>query len=319
MDVVNDAVINLQGNVHIDENPDAGMVVEMRIPVSLLTNHSVLVSAGDERFAVPTNTREQIFTPGAGRLDKIGSDLSFIIDKMSYRVDNFTSLVGMPVDELNANGEPFYQPVLLVRVDDQLIAVVVDSVDTTLELVVKGCGKYVGEVNGVTGMSLLGNGQVLPVIDIPQLIRGVVPVAKAKVSRMSTSKLKAKITKILIVDDSLSARNSLAELAKDAGYKATLARDGIEALNLLGSEIPDLVLTDLEMPRMNGLELTSSIRSDSKISHLPIVMVTSRTTQKHKEQALSSGVNDYVTKPYTPEEMMNVVIQHLKHLQEGGA
>jgi len=202
-------------------------------------------------------------------------------------------------------------------VDDRLIAVVVDSVDTTLELVVKGCGKYVGEVNGITGMSLLGNGQVLPVIDIPQLIRGATATTAVKVNvpKVLASKLEAKSTKILIVDDSLSARNSLSELAKDAGYSVTLARDGLDALNALRSEIPDLVLTDLEMPRMNGLELTSSIRGDNDLSHLPIVMVTSRTTQKHKEQALSAGINAYVTKPYTPEELISVVGQQLK----GGA
>jgi len=129
---------------------------------------------------------------------------------------------------------------------------------------------------------------------------------------MLASKVEAKLTKILIVDDSLSARNSLSELAKDAGYNVTLARDGLDALNSLRSETPDLVLTDLEMPRMNGLELTSSIRDDNNLSHLPVVMVTSRTTQKHKEQALSAGIDAYVTKPYTTEDLMSVVDQQLK-------
>ena len=313
MDVVNDAVIKLKGNLHIDRNAVAGTLIEMRIPITLLTNHSVLITAGGEQFAIPTNTLEQIFTPGAGQLERIGENLSFSIDRNAYPIEDFSALVGLTVDELKVDGEPFRRPVLLLRVDNQLTAVVVDSVESTLELVVKGCGKYVGEVSGVAGLSLLGNGQVLPVMDIPQLIRG--QSGAVELSRAPEAQLRPGLSKILVVDDSLSARNSLAELANDAGYSTLLARDGLEALKLLRTEAPDLVLTDLEMPRMNGLELTSNIRSNSEMSHLPIVMVTSRTMQKHKEEALAAGVNAYVAKPFIPEDLLSLVSQHI----EGGS
>jgi len=310
MDVVNNTVTGLKGSVHIGDNKNTGTLISLRIPVTLLTNHSILVDAGSEQYAIPSNALEQILTPGAGELGRFGNMLSYRLDRDSYPVKTLNGLLGMPelaLDDLDLLNE---KPVILVQVDEQVTAVLVDNLISTFELVVKSCGKYIGELDGISGVSLLGNGQVVPVIDLAQLVRAG---TQSVITRRQTTETKvSEAIKILIVDDSLTVRNSLAELVSDAGYKPILARDGLEALKELDKDLPDLVLTDLEMPRMNGLELASYIRTNSRLSALPVVMITSRTMQKHREQSMASGVNAYVTKPYVPEDLMVLLSEQIR-------
>jgi len=311
MDVVNDTVTGLKGSLTIGDSESGGTIVSLRIPVTLLTNHSILVDAGNEQYAIPSNVLEQILTPGTGQIGKFGNMLSYRLARDSYPVKTLNGLLGLPELDLEDLEMLNQKPVILIQVDDQVTAVLVDNLISTFELVVKSCGKYVGDLEGVSGVSLLGNGQVVPVIDLSQLVRAgtqSVIARQAVVQDIGGSE----INKILIVDDSLTVRNSLAELVGDAGYKAVLARDGLEALKELDKELPSLVLTDLEMPRMNGLELTSYIKTHENLSALPVVMITSRTMQKHRDQAITSGVNAYITKPYVPEDLMVLLSEQIK-------
>ena len=120
--------------------------------------------------------------------------------------------------------------------------------------------------------------------------------------------------KILIVDDSLSVRNSLSQLMRDSGYQAVLARDGREAVIILDAEKPDVVLTDLEMPRMNGLELTSYIRNSDRWHSLPTVMITSRNMAKHRQQAQQAGVNRFIAKPFSDDDVLDAIDEQLASL-----
>ena len=311
MDVVNDTVTGLKGSLHIGDNQTGGTLISLRIPVTLLTNHSILVDAGSEQYAIPSNALEQILTPGTGELGKFGNMLSYRLARDSYPVKTLNGLLGLPELDLDDIEMLNQKPVILIQVDDQTTAVLVDNLVSTFELVVKNCGKYVGDIDGISGVSLLGNGQVVPVIDLSQLIRvGMQSVVARRVTAREMDV--GEVSKILIVDDSLTVRNSLAELVSDAGYKPILARDGLEALKELDKDLPSLVLTDLEMPRMNGLELASYIRTNKNFSALPVVMITSRTMQKHRDQAINSGVNAYITKPYVPEDLMVLLSEQIK-------
>lgn len=306
LDVVNSTIIGLKGNLRITDNPNAdGTLIEMRIPVTLLTNHSIIVKAGSEQFAIPTNTLEQIFTPGAGRLEKVAQQLCFNLDKNSYPIVDFTKLVGLQSKALENDRSGFDKAVLLLRLDDKLHAVAVDGVVSTVELLIKSNGAYIGDVVGVAGVSLLGNGQVIPVIDLPQLIRSDKGLLESV--DIVSNQLEIESAKVLVVDDSLSARKSLVELISDAGHDVIEARDGQEALNLVEIQTPSLIVTDLEMPRLNGLDLVSKIRANNQTKNLPIIMVTSRTASKHRQQAMSLGVNEYVSKPYDSDDVSLLV------------
>lgn len=306
LDVVNSTIIGLKGNLRITDNLEAdGTLIEMRIPVTLLTNHSIIVKAGSEQFAIPTNTLEQIFTPGAGRLEKVAQELCFNLDKNSYPIVDFTKLVGLQSKALENDRSGFNKAVLLLRLDDKLHAVAVDGVVSTVELLIKSNGAYIGDVAGVAGVSLLGNGQVIPVIDLPQLIRSDKGLLESV--DIVSNQIEIESAKVLVVDDSLSARKSLVELISDAGHEVIEARDGQEALNLVEVQMPSLIVTDLEMPRLNGLDLVSKIRANNQTKNLPIIMVTSRTASKHRQQAISLGVNEYVSKPYDSDDVSLLV------------
>jgi chemosensory pili system protein ChpA (sensor histidine kinase/response regulator) len=161
------------------------------------------------------------------------------------------------------------------------------------------------------GATILGDGTVTVVLDLPELLRtpiqtsAVPSAAEAKAGTRASARLPI----ALVVDDSLSARRSLTHFLQDAGFEVRQARDGLEAATLLQAFRPDIVLVDLEMPRMNGLELTAHVRGQAATQDLPVVMITSRSTEKHRAQAQASGVNAYFVKPYAEAELLQQLRQ----------
>ncbi len=180
-------------------------------------------------------------------------------------------------------------------------------------------GAYIKSLSGVAGVSILGDGSVVTVLDLPGLLEQRDVHGKAKDTQLVTPRAAVKIAlpKVLIVDDSLSVRSSLTQLMTDGGYQVVTARDGLEAVNMLETEAPDIVLTDLEMPRMNGLDLVGYIRNSKQWNPLPVVMITSRTMAKHRQQAEQAGVNSYITKPFTEDEVLASIDRELVTIHAG--
>lgn len=305
MDVVNSTIQKLKGNLEIADNPHGGTLFTLRMPTTLVTNHAVLVKVQGVQYAVPTNSLVQILSPGMGEYTLLGADTVFRLGKEVYKARPLAELLGMDGEDRLMDAS---KTTLLVRADTGLIAVAIDQAVNSYDLVVKNTGRYVANVQGVLGVSVLGDGNVVAMLNLPELLR-------ERISRAGTSKKMDKAVtqtvisapRILIVDDSLSVRNSLARLIQDAGFEAVTARDGLEAIDAINKVKPALVLTDMEMPRMNGLELSSYIRSHAEISDLPVIMITSRSMQKHREQADKVGVDVYITKPYTEDNLMQQI------------
>jgi Response regulator containing a CheY-like receiver domain and a GGDEF domain len=152
----------------------------------------------------------------------------------------------------------------------------------------------------------MGDGSVAPVLDMPELLRTtLVTVDSETLEDLEIVEKGSLLPTVLVVDDSLSQRRALEQLLNDAGFHVLTARDGIEAANILQETKPDMVLTDLEMPRMNGIELTAHIRSKALIKSLPVIMITSRTTQKHRMMAEEAGINFYLVKPVREDDLLS--------------
>jgi chemosensory pili system protein ChpA (sensor histidine kinase/response regulator) len=193
----------------------------------------------------------------------------------------------------------------MVEDEEKTTAVLIDPIQDSLDVVIKGLGQYIGKIPGYIGATILGDGAVTPVLDVAELLRaptyalaGVLPEAIESAEPVSM------LPTVLVVDDSLSQRRALEQLLTDAGFRVRTSRDGIEAAETLVHFRPDAILTDLEMPRMNGIELASHIRAQEKIKHLPVIMITSRTTQKHRQMAEEAGVDAYFTKPVRDEDLL---------------
>ena len=301
MDVVNRTIADLRGTMDIDSTPEAGSVITLRVPLTMISMHVLLVRVGERIFGVPSSTLEQALFSDAGPVVHADDEWIFRFADSDYPLRNASDLVGMPGPAVSTLAQRV-APLLLIRTETGPVGVVVDELVDGRYLVVKRLGAYVPRVRGVIGASILADGSIAPVLDVHELLRQpAAPVAHLEVSEPEEIVISS--PSVLVVDDSLSARRTLAQVISDAGFEARTAVDGLDAIEAIEERMPDLVLLDLEMPRMNGLELAAHLRADKTTEDIPLVMVTSRSTAKHREQAHSAGIDAFITKPYLEDEL----------------
>ena len=307
MDVVHTSIRDMKGTLDLMSETGKGTTLVIKLPMTLVTVHVLLIRIGALRFGIPSNTLERALAAGISELYKVGEELTLKIDKDEYALKSLADLLHVKGDKETID-EQEERPIILVHEETGVTAVIVDELLDTHDLVMKNMGSYVKDVRGVSGASILGDGSLVPLLDIPELLRSpskitMRPIADQDVVEDSGSS----IPNIMVVDDSLSVRKSLSLLVEEAGFNVLLAKDGVEAIEVMNQTQPNVMLVDMEMPRMNGLELTAHVRANQATQNLPIFMITSRTTEKHKEQAKSVGVSAYLTKPYQETELLDLI------------
>jgi len=307
LDVVHRRVQELGGVLRIDSTPGQGCLVEVRIPLTLMAAHGLLVRVRRNVVGLVERGIEQIVHADDGEVVRLGDEIAYQTDHGRYPATSIETLLGMPEERRAAARAG--RTALLVRSEGGLHAVLVQDLIDSRDLVVKGMGQYLPKLRGIVGATILGDGTVTPVLDVPELLRTPAAVALAEDTQALAGALAPSLPIALVVDDSLSARRSLVRLLEDWGYEVREARDGLEALDVLKAVRPDFAFVDLEMPRMNGLELTAHLRAQASTRDLPVIMVTSRSTLKHREQAATVGVDLYLTKPFVEDDL-------LRHLQQ---
>ena len=205
--------------------------------------------------------------------------------------------------------------VLLLRSGQSLAAIHVDEMIGNQEVVVKNIGPQLARVSGIAGATVLGTGEIVLIINPVQLAqRTDVPAFEPDAERVAPEVPRAPVVQpgkplVMIVDDSLTVRRITSRLLTREGFDVVSAKDGVDALELLQTEAPDVILLDIEMPRMDGFEFTKKIKADAKHARIPIVMITSRTAEKHRNLARELGVELYLGKPFQEDEL-------LAHLRE---
>lgn len=309
MDIVATQLQAIKGSIMIHSEPGQGTEFELRLPVSLMTTHGLLVRVRKQVMAISTRGIEQILHPDDGSVK--GSEeqpfYEFGEEKLDYyQIDD---LLQLPPDRRSSDRDT--RPALLIREEALNCAVQVENVIDSRDLVVKPLGPYLRKIRGIVGATILGDGSVVPVLDLPELIRTPHD-ALVEQADLTDTGIRRSLPVALIVDDSISARRTLAQIVRDAGYDIRTAKDGLEAVSLIEKKHPDIVLTDLEMPRMNGMELASHLKANSDTADIPVIMITSRSTDKHRQLAESSGIEVYLTKPYSEDELL----QHIHDLLE---
>jgi chemosensory pili system protein ChpA (sensor histidine kinase/response regulator) len=201
--------------------------------------------------------------------------------------------------------------VLLVHVGDQHFALHVEELVGRREIVVKPVGLQIGSVHGIAGATILADGRVVLILEMSALA-----VADSLFKSTTSSEIQPTVEEqqktIMVVDDSITIRKITERILKRYGIEVILAKDGVDATNLLQESIPDLILLDIEMPRMDGFEVASFVRNDARLKNTPIIMITSRTGSKHKEKAMDIGVNQYLGKPFQEDELIRNINKILK-------
>lgn len=309
MDVVHEWVTSKHGTVHVSSVPGEGMTIELRFAASLSTVYSMIVGVGENRYALPSVNVVQAISRGSGGFEHVGEQLVFTYENNAMLAQTLAELVGLPVDPEKPLAS---YDVIVVRFAEKIRAVLVDNLLDARDLLVIYPGRFGRHARGVAGLSILGDGSVAVDIDVPQLFSaGTRRVAQPVMTDSDTpdemNEERAHRKSVLVVDDALTVRNSLQELLEDAGFRIGTAKDGMEAVNMLDSFKPDMILTDLEMPNMNGIELTNYVRNHDETRNMPVIMITSRSLEKHRALADNAGVSHYITKPYNDSDLISTI------------
>lgn len=305
MDVVYQQVTRMQGSLNIDSTPGQGSRFELSMPASSLLVHTLLVRSDSQRvFALSSHTVEQSILSLDGELKQTDNGLTFTTAEGVFPAYTLESLIGEPSRDYHGTR---IHPVLLIHLDHgRKAAVLVREVLAHRELVFKPLGEHLPDIAGIPGVTILANGEVAPIIDLQARILDRDSIL-GPAHDVSEAAFELRLPHVLVVDDSLSARKTLATLLSDSGYQVTTAIDGLDALDKVRSDPPELILTDLEMPRMTGMELAAIIRNSDQFSKIPVVMITSRSTHKHRGEAEAVGVSAYLTKPWTEAGVLDTV------------
>ncbi|MEM1230936.1 MAG: Hpt domain-containing protein [Pseudomonadota bacterium] len=306
MDVVHSEVKQLGGSISIASKPGEGARFSLRVPFTVSVNRALMVSVGDDLYAIPLNTIEGIVLLGAQELDRLYAPdaNAFEYAGVDYQVRYLGHFLGR---EYRGNASGSSAPVVLVRSGDQAIAVHVDSVQGSREIVVKSLGPQFAGVGGVSGATILGDGSVVVILDLLALIR-----SRSDQPRMPARRPVAQGSKtrcVMVVDDSVTVRKVTSRLLERQGMDVLTAKDGVEAVALLQERRPDILLLDIEMPRMDGFEVARQVRHDDQLEGLPIIMISSRTGEKHQERATGLGVNRFLGKPFQESELLETIDQ----------
>jgi chemosensory pili system protein ChpA (sensor histidine kinase/response regulator) len=302
MDVVNAWVLAIGGIVNITSKFGDGCLIELRFPASLSTVQSLIVEVSGDRFAIPSMQVEQAVAHGVGSFEMLAGKMVYRLGKRMFPAMRLLDATGLPGEH-----KPLADySAVIVRLDQKTQVLAVDRLLDSRELLVNNPGRYARHLRGVAGLSILGDGAIAVNLDLAQLLAADARTALA--SRPVRLPVQQREQRgVLVVDDSLSVRNSLLELMKDSGYRVEAARDGIDAINILRNFKPDVLLTDLEMPNMNGVELAYHIRERADLQSLPIIMISSRSQDKHRRLASQAGVDTYITKPYSDADLLQTI------------
>ena len=206
-----------------------------------------------------------------------------------------------------------YKPIenkisLIIRDEtNKKYAIMIDQIFDTRDIVTKPLSQFIPKISGLHGTTILGDGTVTAVIDIVELLNNISSRSANDLHKNDFINTQQLNYSALIVEDAISTRKSLAQFMQDLGFNVSTAKDGVEAVDMIRRQVPSIVLTDLEMPRMNGLELIDHLRANTETALIPIIMITSKATGKHRKEAQRLGVNAYITKPYNEDELLTLI------------
>jgi chemosensory pili system protein ChpA (sensor histidine kinase/response regulator) len=305
MDVVVTEIKKLGGALFIESEEGRGTRFTVRLPFTLAISQALVVRAGDEFFALPLPTVEGVVRVPAAEVQRqlVADSAAFEYGGQQYRFQHLSTFVGGEAAG-PAEHDPAV-PVILVRAGEHSTGIVTDELIGSREIVVKSVGPQIAGIRGISGATILGDGRICIILDVGALVRSewrARPQAERTQREREDSRLFA-----LVVDDSITVRRVTQRLLERNGMRVMTAKDGLDAVGVLQDHVPDVILLDIEMPRMDGYEVASHVRNDPRLKDVPIVMITSRVGEKHRARAIELGVNDYLGKPYQEAQLLQAL------------
>ncbi|UCE88481.1 MAG: Hpt domain-containing protein [Pseudomonadota bacterium] len=308
MDVVSSEIKQLGGVLEIDTGTGKGARFTVQLPMTLSVSRALMVLVGEESFALPLLSVEGVERVSSEELEQLHGLEKPVYKWLGENYDFMHLGTALGTDAMALPTEGRKVPLLLVRSGDYRAAIQVDGILGSREIVVKPVGPQLSTLRGIAGATIMGDGSVVLILDLGVLIR-LTGTQEAKEAAAAAPPAVAEPTParapvVMVVDDSITVRKVTTRLLERHDMQVVTAKDGVDALAQLQEIHPDIMLLDVEMPRMDGFELATNIRNDETLKKLPIIMITSRTGQKHRDRAESIGVNIYMGKPYQETELM---------------
>jgi chemosensory pili system protein ChpA (sensor histidine kinase/response regulator) len=304
MDVVANEVKKLGGSLRISSVTGQGTNFTVRLPFTLAITQALIVRTGDEVYALPLPSVEGVARIPRGELENLlsQSEPSYQYGEQTYKFRHLGMYLGGQAANLPTD-EPFI-PVILVRAGEFSAALLTDEMIASREIVVKTVGPQLASIRGISGATILGDGRIVLILDIAALVRTGAPVVELKKAAPTPTDDRPLA---LVVDDSITVRRVTERFLQRNGMRVATAKDGLDAISVMADQKPDIILLDIEMPRMDGYEFASHVRNDERVADIPIIMVTSRVGDKHRARAIELGVNDYLGKPYQDSELLEAI------------
>ncbi|HET7558217.1 MAG TPA: Hpt domain-containing protein [Rhodanobacteraceae bacterium] len=317
MDVVANEIKLLGGTLSIDSERGRGSSFNIRLPFTLAVTQAIMVRTGETIYAVPMTSIQGVARIQRAELEKriAAGNPSFTYAGEEYGIHDLSQLLGLPAVHAVEEGQ---LPLLMIRTGDLRAAVRIDAVVGSREIVVKSVGPQISSVPGIFGATIMGDGSVMLILDIAPLVRRViarqqVAAEMAEAPQLPSAELEERPRPlVMVVDDSITMRKVTSRVLERNDYEVITAKDGLDAVEKLIDRVPDLMLLDIEMPRMDGYELATHMKNDPRLASVPIIMITSRTGEKHRQRAFEIGVERYLGKPYNEAELLRNVQEMLE-------
>lgn len=307
--IVRESVDRLGGTIALETQPDKGTAVRIVLPLTLATFRGVLVRTGDRIFIIPAVSVERVALVAATDIRTVENRETIALDAQALSLVHLADVLEIP----RAPGESADNAqVVVLGLGVDRIAFRVDAVLAEQEVLVKGLGPQLKRVRNLAGASVLGTGQVVPVLNVPDLMQSAMrPAASPLASGTGEQHAAAAKRSILVVEDSITSRALIKNILESAGYRVTTAVDGVDAYTELKTGAFDLVVSDVDMPRMNGFDLTAKLRSDKRLAKMPVVLVTALESREHRERGIDVGANAYIVKSSFDQSNLLEIIRRL--------
>jgi len=304
MDVVATEVKKLGGGLFIESVPGKGSRFTVRLPFTLAISQALIVRVAEEVYALPMPTVEGVVRlPRNIVVRHLGKDAPlFEYGGQKYRFQQLGTFVGLgatPLPDADVS-----MSVVLIRAGEYSTALITDELIGSREIVVKNLGPQISAIRGIAGATILGDGRIVVILDMGSLVRSE---WRARATELPVLEHRDRRRCALVVDDSITVRRVTQRLLERNGMRVLTAKDGVEAVALLQDNLPDIILLDIEMPRMDGYEVAAHVRNDTRLKDIPIVMITSRVSEKHRARAIEIGVDDYLGKPYQENQLLDAI------------
>jgi two-component system chemotaxis sensor kinase CheA len=306
--IVQEKVEGVRGKLSVETHSGKGTNFRILLPLTMATFRCLVIRLGEQLFVIPSNNVERAVRVKQAEVKTIENRKAIQLDGQMVSFAQLSDILGVPRPE-TPEGYAEYSQVLVLSAANIHIAFTVDEIMGEQEVLVKKLSSQLAGVRNFAGVSTLATGKIALVLNVTDVIKQAARATPVRIAAAEPARIKSK--SILVAEDSITARTLLKNILETAGYNVKTAVDGADAFALVKSEVFDLVVSDVDMPRMNGFELTSKIRTDKKLSEMPVVIVTAMESREHRERGIEVGANAYIVKSSFDQSNLLDVISRL--------